>query len=742
VSEVGRGLIGLVVLLMVAVVVTWTAPTASADVPPDLVSSVSAVQAGTATPAQTEVYDSYVVWVEHSYGVSDDELSFQNIEQPDGTYALWSDDPVVANLDAAYNAAPGGGGTELATGSDLLGAAEDIGAAGPVETLLGGICASTVGCGLVGAGVAATIVLGPKVMSIFFPSANQALANDASSGVCPSGTSGNLRNGCGLNSPVQVRRYWCDKVGADSNGWTPVYVGSYFGGSIGYGCLNNDGTLTPSEWGGQIPSTYDGAMDINDSGAAPNCGESSFCVPTGDVQHGGVWIMAEQWPSGKWSFGSSGYAIGGDTSQCSPNTWNGYAFAWTVPPPGTPGATSGWDRIDSGADSGGSQSCYNVSGGYSTVDWAYGLAVMKANHAPIGFPRDGSCPSGKTCPSSPPPTTMPAVTPSEVASSLDSHPEVVQFFDGANGTTNPATGNSNLPGTVAVPAPSTGETRSQYQTDLSNAGFTNVQRQILTSDTADLDQPASAVTLVSPAPGQYADTATTITATTNPDSPNMPQATAREEDLATALENENPAVTNENKLKVARACLQYEDAATGNTDETGDSGDLSFHNCSTLPIFITGNDAQSAGQHDEIAVGTSGVTTNPSLTFSAAYGGIDPSWVLLSRDVTGKDDGWKESLEPCNETTPPDANCDEYPFLSSQQGGYGATPQPNLQYISGNQNQLQGTRLLQFYSAAQPTSQGINGCNITYSTEFLAVPIPDYEDLDTTWACNGRNDSP
>jgi hypothetical protein len=43
------------------------------------------------------------------------------------------------------------------------------------------------------------------------------------------------------------------------------------------------------------------------------------------------------------------------------------------------------------------------------------------------------------------------------------------------------------------------ETWSQYQTDLANAGFTNVQRQVLPSDTADLDQPADAVTLVSPA---------------------------------------------------------------------------------------------------------------------------------------------------------------------------------------------------------------------------------------------------
>jgi Deoxyribonuclease NucA/NucB len=86
-------------------------------------------------------------------------------------------------------------------------------------------------------------------------------------------------------------------------------------------------------------------------------------------------------------------------------------------------------------------------------------------------------------------------------------------------------------------------------------------------------------------------------------------------------------------------------------------------------------------------------------------------------------------------------HCDEYPFLSTQQGGGDARPQPNLQYIIGTQNSKQGTRLNQFYSAVQPTSEGINGCNITYETPFLAIPVPDFFDVDTTWACNGRNDS-
>jgi hypothetical protein len=108
-----------------------------------------------------------------------------------------------------------------------------------------------------------------------------------------------------------------------------------------------------------------------------------------------------------------------------------------------------------------------------------------------------------------------------------------------------------------------------------------------------------------------------------------------------------------------------EDAATGNTDTTGDSGDESFTNCSTMPIFITGHDAQSAGLHDEIALGVPNVTTDANQTFSDAYGGVDPTWVQLSRDVSGKPDDWKRNLQPCSSGPPRlGAQCDEYPFTS------------------------------------------------------------------------------
>ena len=263
------------------------------------------------------------------------------------------------------------------------------------------------------------------------------------------------------------------------------------------------------------------------------------------------------------------------------------------------------------------------------------------------------------------------------------------------------------PYTAKIPDPTPGESWSDYQTDLSNASITNVQQSTATGSAIDLDEPAGAVISVSPAPGAAIFPVTTpVIVTTNPTT--MPTVPQRVEDLATELEATNPGINERNKLDIARQCLALEDQATGNSDFTEDNGDTSFQNCTSLPIFITGYDAKSAGQHDEIALGMSNVTTDPSLTFSAAYGGISPGWVALSRDVTGKSDSWKNSLEPCSSTTPPNGNCDEYPFLSSQQGGGGVSPQPNLQYILGTQNQLQGTRLnqvLQLCNADQPRHQ-------------------------------------
>jgi hypothetical protein len=279
---------------------------------------------------------------------------------------------------------------------------------------------------------------------------------------------------------------------------------------------------------------------------------------------------------------------------------------------------------------------------------------------------------------------------------------------------------------VMLPSPSPGETWTAYQAALANAGFTNVQRVTLSSDTVDLDQVASAVTAVSPTPGTAIDTAQPVTVTTNPDT--MPQPTQREIDLANILETQSPGITDSNKLDVARSCLELEDAATGNTDTSGDSGDISFTNCSSLPIFISGYDVREAAEHDLEALGWVSSPNNNGQN-------VNPAWLQLNRDIANKPgDGWYRGVAPCSSPTPPGENCDEYPFYSTTQGGQGA----NLKYIDATQNQLQGTRLYQFYSSvASAAGVGIPGCNVPTGQEFLAVPLPpDFENENTTWACN------
>ena len=279
------------------------------------------------------------------------------------------------------------------------------------------------------------------------------------------------------------------------------------------------------------------------------------------------------------------------------------------------------------------------------------------------------------------------------------------------------------PYVVPVPPPSAGETWSQYQTDLTNAGFTNVQRQILTSDTTDLDQPASAVTVVSPAPGTAIDTSRTVTVTTNPDT--MPQPSQREIALANTLASQNTNVDATNKLDIARSCLELEDAGIPNTDTSGGSGDKSFTNCSSLPIFISGYDVREASQHDLEALGWLSSPNNAGQT-------VNPAWVELNRDVPNKPgDGWYTGKAPCTSPTPPGANCDEYPFYSTTQGGPGA----NLKYIDGNQNQLQGRILGYFYTSNTYTAYG-QGCNLPTGQAFLAIPLPTGIKVNTTWACN------
>jgi hypothetical protein len=235
-----------------------------------------------------------------------------------------------------------------------------------------------------------------------------------------------------------------------------------------------------------------------------------------------------------------------------------------------------------------------------------------------------------------------------------------------------------------------------------------------------LDKPASAVTIVSPQPGTQIDPGSqVVTVTTNPDS--MPQPTQRETDLAAALENQSPTVDDTNKLDIARACLELEDAGTGNTDTAEDGGDISFNNCQTLPIFVSGNDVRAATDHDLAALGA---ISDPNNQGQA----VNPAWVELNYRPASDNPSspsWKNSVAPCNTTTPPGDNCDEYPFFASLQGGGQASPLPNLKYIDGAQNQLQGSRYSAFLSA----------CAVAPGAPFLVIPLPAGVAVNTLSIC-------
>lgn len=91
----------------------------------------------------------------------------------------------------------------------------------------------------------------------------------------------------------------------------------------------------------------------------------------------------------------------------------------------------------------------------------------------------------------------------------------------------------------------------------------------------------------------------------------------------------------------------------------------------------------------------------------------------LNRDISGKSDSWKRSR--CNVLPPPadppsgNDDCDEYPFLSTTQGGREARPAPHLKKIDRGDNQLQGSRLNSFY--------GNCGLEPGSNKPFLVVPL-------------------
>jgi hypothetical protein len=206
-----------------------------------------------------------------------------------------------------------------------------------------------------------------------------------------------------------------------------------------------------------------------------------------------------------------------------------------------------------------------------------------------------------------------------------------------------------------------------------------------------------------------------------------PGLTQRVLNLANALETQNPGtIDDNNKLELAQECLELEDAATGNTDTSGDSGDVSFTNCKGLPIFVSGADVREATNHDLAALGWP--INDPWMGNQA----VNPGWAELEYRPRseGGNPKWKNNLWPCTETQS-GQNCDEFPFLATAQGGGSASPLPNLEPIDAIQNQQQGS----FYSAF------LSNCGISQGStppEFLVVPVlPQSSTPTLTNVCNG-----
>lgn len=277
------------------------------------------------------------------------------------------------------------------------------------------------------------------------------------------------------------------------------------------------------------------------------------------------------------------------------------------------------------------------------------------------------------------------------------------FRDALNLAVNPDSAPDPFLHTAAVPDCS-GVSYDQCVSKYEDAGFDSghLQRHTLTAATADLDRPADAVTTQSPTVGLRVGTDQDLTITTNPGTETMPSPTQAESDLAALLVSQNGNVTNDNRFEVAHECLQLEDATGSGAGENA---------CSTLPMFVSGNDVREATDHDLDAIS------------------IESSWFALSRDDTTnkQGEGWYSGVYPCSSPTPAGKQCDEYPFFSSQQGGPNVPHLPDIKYISGRDNSVQGGKLRGFYSTCQVAKPG---------GPFLVVPIPKDLPVNTTSVCN------
>lgn len=192
------------------------------------------------------------------------------------------------------------------------------------------------------------------------------------------------------------------------------------------------------------------------------------------------------------------------------------------------------------------------------------------------------------------------------------------------------------------------------------------------------------------------------------------------EDLSTQIQLQNAFLTEDEADTVTQACTWYVAAAEQRPDQ----------DCVDRPIFASGRtDVFDATQHDEDA-----------LVFDW------PLWVFQNYELGSakSNQGWATGKCPGKLDT---QDCDEFPFLATEQGGPLANPYPNLAGVDSTQNQLQGF----LYGRNSPVNGGPSfrvkcnlqtgtpggpGENSTGGTAFLLVPLPAEAEIPTLRICN------
>jgi hypothetical protein len=168
------------------------------------------------------------------------------------------------------------------------------------------------------------------------------------------------------------------------------------------------------------------------------------------------------------------------------------------------------------------------------------------------------------------------------------------------------------------------------------------------------------------------------------------------QDLARALVANNPGLNQARADTTANQCLFLVGRTALNAKQE----------CSSLPIFASGDDVPEATIHDLEALA------------------FHYPWVRLNYEFgdTKPGAGWQ---------TCPDMQagqqCDEYPFFATMQGGPSAVPTPHLKPINGSQNMSQGGKYGAFSGTCLARQTG---------RPFLGIPLAPTLGIPTLALCN------